>query len=160
VKSYVDHVNQQAELFAGYGHAGEKRSDGGADITMKHTNIQGSEMETDAERADRVGLSSLRMTDDISKAVQQTDDRVSLDSIIAKIAHVDYEYPTRHPHMTLCICTMKNGFIFIGKAVPADPKNHNKEVGMKFAYEDAVRQMWPMEAYLLRDKMAAKEPPA
>ena len=149
MKSYSDHINEQAELFP--------RSDGGANIVMKHTNIQGSDMETDAEREERTGLSSLRMTDDTSKAVQQTDDRVSLDSIIARIEHVDYEHPTRHPHMTLCICTMKNGFIFVGKAVPADLKNFNKEVGKKFAYEDAVRQMWPMEAYLLREKMAARD---
>ena len=53
----------------------------------------------DAERDE--GLDLLRATDDASKAVQKTEHRVSLDSIIEKIEHVDYINPARHPHITL-----------------------------------------------------------
>jgi hypothetical protein len=111
-------------------------------------------METDEERLVRTNLSSVRITDDESKAVQKTEHRVSLDSILAKIKHEDYENPARHPHMTLCVITTKSGYVVIGKSVPADPLNFDKELGKKFAKEDAIRQLWPLEAYLLRERMS------
>lgn len=138
MKSYTDFVNQRAHDM----------------IVMQHTNIKGPVMETDTERQGRTGLSSLKLTDEASAAVQKTPNRVSLSSIVEKIAHVDYLHPGRHPHMTLAIVTLANGYIVIGKSTPADPENFNKDLGQKFAYEDAVRKIWPLEAYLLRERMA------
>ena len=106
----------------------------------------------DAERDE--GLDSLRATDDASRAVQKTERRVSLNSIIEKIEHVDYINPPRHPHLTLAIITLANGFVVIGKSAPADPKNYDKALGEKFAYKDAIRQVWPLEGYLLREKLS------
>lgn len=120
-------------------------------IVMQHEHIQ--KPETDEQRYRRTGLRSLRIADDASKEVQKTKNRVSLDYILDRIAHVDYFNPDRHPHMTIAIVTITNGFIFVGKSAPADPENFNDELGKKFAYEDAVRQIWPMEAYLLREQM-------
>jgi hypothetical protein len=114
--------------------------------------------ETDEQRQERTGLSSLRITDDASKAVQKTPNRISLDSIVEKIEHTDYINPPRHPHMTIALLTLRNGFIFVGKSTPADPLNYDAELGKKFAYEDAVRQIWPMEAYLLREQMSCQDP--
>lgn len=113
---------------------------------MKHTNINAGGPKMD----------SLRVTDDASKAVQKTPHRVSLDSIVDKIEHTDYVHPHRHPHMTLAIITLKNGFVVIGKSAPADPENYDENLGAKFAYEDAIRQIWPLEAYLLREKMTTE----
>ena len=145
MKSYSETVNKLAQEQASWGDT----------IVMKHTNIQGDKPvpETDAERAERTGLSSVRMTDDASKAVQQTEHRVSLDSILAKIEHIDYINPHRHEHMTIAVVTLSNGFIIIGKSTPADPKNYDRTLGEKFAFEDAIRQIWPLEAYLLREKL-------
>ena len=129
-------------------------------ITMKHTNINsgGSKMATETPGINddpmAAARDSLRVTDDASKAVQKTPHRATLDSIIAKIRHVDYENPERHPHMTIAVVTMQNGFIIIGKSAPADPKNFDETLGKKFAYEDAVRQIWPFEGYLLREKLS------
>ena len=109
--------------------------------------------ETDAKRAERIGMSSLRMTDDASRQVQKTPHRVSLDSIIARIEHIDYINPERHPHMTIALLTVSNGYIIVGKSVPADPQNFDPDLGKKFAYEDGIRQLWPLEAYLLREKL-------
>jgi N4 Gp49/Sf6 Gp66 family protein len=102
--------------------------------------------------------SATRLTDDLSKAVQKTPHRVSLDDIIGKIAHYDYSNPERHPHLTICLVTMKNGFVVIGKSAPADPKNFDRELGREFAKENAIRQLWELEAYLLREKLANAEP--
>ena len=104
-------------------------------------------------RGETVLSESLRATDDASKAVQKTENRVSLDSILERIKHVDYMCPHRHEHLTLAIITLVNGFVIIGKSAPADPANYDKALGEKFAYEDAVRQIWPLEAYLLREKL-------
>ena len=110
--------------------------------------------ETDEERQARTSLSSVRMTDDELKRVQKTHNRISLDSILAKIAHEDYIHPTVASHMTLCLIVLDNGYIVIGKSTPADPENFDEELGRKFAKEDAIRQIWPLEAYLLREAMS------
>lgn len=57
--------------------------------------------------------------------------------------------------LTLCIIVMKNGFILVGKSAPASPENFDAEKGRTFAYEDAVRQLWPLMGYALKDKLAA-----
>lgn len=50
-------------------------------------------------------------------------------------------------HMTLCIMVMNNGFIVIGKSAPMSPLNFDPEKGKTFAYEDCIRQLWPMYAF-------------
>ncbi len=54
---------------------------------------------------------------------------------------------------TICVVTMKNGFTVIGKTAPADPANFDVALGRKFAREDAIRQLWPLMGYALRDKL-------
>jgi len=48
----------------------------------------------------------------------------------------------------------RNGFTLIGKSAPASPDNFDPVLGRKLAYEDAVRQLWPLMGYALRDKLA------
>jgi len=117
------------------------------------TNKRAREMNAEIEQQRDTGLSSVRMTDDLSRGVQKTPFRVSLDKILDRIETVDYTNPARHPHMTICMVTMKNGFVIIGKSAPADPENYDQILGEQFSYEDALRQIWPYEAYLLRERM-------
>ena len=56
--------------------------------------------------------------------------------------------------LSICILVMTNGFTVIGKSAPASPANFNADLGRKFAYEDAVRQLWPLMGFALRDKLA------
>ncbi|RVT96420.1 hypothetical protein EOD42_14460 [Rhodovarius crocodyli] len=72
--------------------------------------------------------------------------RVTKEHIEAQIMTVDYIYEGQ---LTICIISMKNGFRLVGKSAPADPANFNAEVGQRYAYEDAFRQAWPLEGYLL-----------
>lgn len=111
--------------------------------------------ETEQARYDRTELSSLRMSDDASAAVQKTPNRVTLDSLLGKIDDEEYWHPSTIPHMTICIVTLKNGFAIVGKSAPADAGNFDEELGQKFAREDAIRQMWAFEAYALRERMTA-----
>lgn len=59
--------------------------------------------------------------------------------------------------LTLCLVVMRNGFIVIGKSAPASPDNFNAELGRKLAYEDAIRQLWPLMGFALRERLAAGE---
>jgi hypothetical protein len=53
--------------------------------------------------------------------------------------------------LSICILVMKNGFTVIGKSAPASPENFNAEFGKKLAYEDCIRQLWPLMGFALRD---------
>ena len=55
--------------------------------------------------------------------------------------------------LSICLIVMRNGFTIIGKAAPASPTNYNAELGRKLAYEDAIRQVWPLMGYSLRDRL-------
>lgn len=98
-------------------------------------------------------VSSLQVTDDQSKAVQKTPNRVSLESITEKVDRVEYINPELAPHFTIAIVKLKNGYLVTGESAPADPENFNAELGRKFAYENAIRKVWPMEGYLLCEKL-------
>ncbi|MBB5051110.1 hypothetical protein HNQ36_001064 [Afipia massiliensis] len=55
---------------------------------------------------------------------------------------------------SVCLLVMKNGFTVIGKSAPASAENFNAELGRKFAYEDAIREIWPLMGFSLRDRLA------
>lgn len=57
--------------------------------------------------------------------------------------------------LSMCILVMQNGFVVIGKSAPASSENFNAGLGRKLAYEDAIRQLWPLMGYALREKLAA-----
>jgi hypothetical protein len=109
-------------------------------------------------------MESLQVTDAQSAAVAVAP-RVQLKDIEAAIA-TRYDlnaadmvgpYPVV-PSLALlsvCVLVMKNGFTVIGKSAPASPENFNADLGRKFAYEDAIRQLWPLMGFALRDRLAA-----
>lgn len=111
-------------------------------------------------------MDSLKVTDAASAAVAVAP-RVSLDDIKASIAQEHHftagkacaalGHPTSQPLdlLSVCILVMKNGFTVIGKSAPASPENFDAALGSQFAYEDAVRQIWPLMGFSLRDKLAA-----
>lgn len=98
--------------------------------------------------------SSLQASDDAAKAVQKTPNRVALVDLEAKVESVEYLNPQSSPLLTIAVVKTKNGFVVTGESASADPANHNEELGRKFAYEAAVRKLWPLEGYLLREKLA------
>jgi hypothetical protein len=110
--------------------------------------------ETDEQRKARTDLSSIEMTDAESAAVQKTPNRVTLDSMLSKIEDEEYMHPSAIPHMTICVMTMTNGFAVVGKSAPADAGNFDPVLGQKFAREDAIRQLWALEGYALRERLA------
>lgn len=109
---------------------------------------------------------TLQQTEDYS-ASKSTHPRVSLGDMEAKIVSEVYftagqaarglSLPSTAPMdlLTLCILTMRNGFTVIGKSAPASPENFDEDKGQRFAYEDAIKQLWPLEGYALRERLSA-----
>ncbi|CAI0903197.1 Protein of uncharacterised function (DUF2829) [Serratia quinivorans] len=66
----------------------------------------------------------------------------------------------RFPGTTVIICciTLENGFTVTGESACASPENFNEEIGRKIALQDAVRKIWALEGYLLRQKLHEQEP--
>ena len=98
-------------------------------------------------------------------ASNATHPRVSLADMTQAIAQVDYlnlgdaiertgdSASAPSFLMTLCAITLKNGFVVLGKSAPASPENFDKTKGQTFAYEDAIRQLWPLMGFALRDRL-------
>lgn len=108
-------------------------------------------------------MSSMEEADKAAAAVSK-EPRVSLADIEAQIA-VEYRFtaadavhgmtpppPIVAPLkiLSICILVMKNGFTVIGKSAPASPANYDRELGFKFARDDAIRQLWPLMGFNLR----------
>lgn len=111
---------------------------------------------------------SLEQSDKAAGAVAKAP-RVALAHIEAAIGGVYYcsagyaapqaskEHIAPLANMTLCIVVMRNGFVVIGKSAPASPENFDADLGKRFAYEDCVRQLWPLMGYSLRDQLAKSQ---
>lgn len=113
--------------------------------------------------------SSLEATDRAAAAVA-TRPRVALADIEAKIAHrydvngadaaamataggATEDIPPSLDVLSICLLVMINGFTVIGKSAPASPENFDPELGKAFAYQNAIRQLWPLEGYALRERL-------
>lgn len=58
--------------------------------------------------------------------------------------------------LTLCVVIVTNGYSFVGKSAPADPLNYDPDYGKKLAYDDVIRQMWPVYGFAKRMELAAR----
>lgn len=54
---------------------------------------------------------------------------------------------------TLCILTLQNGFTVKGFSACVDIDNFDLIMGRDIAFEDAFRQIWVLEGYLLAEKL-------
>lgn len=57
--------------------------------------------------------------------------------------------------LTICVLVLDNGFTVHGISGVASPENFDAEIGRKIARQNAINQIWPLEGYLLREKLAA-----
>lgn len=80
--------------------------------------------------------------------------RLSPADIDAAIAAEDYHvFPGTT--VTVAALTLRNGFVVVGKSAAASPENFDADIGKKIARDDARSQIWALEGYLLREKLAA-----
>jgi Phage protein (N4 Gp49/phage Sf6 gene 66) family len=145
MKKYTEFINKQVEEYKTYNRL--TRADGGADIKMKHTNIQDGKADMPQEK------SSLQTTDDEAKAVQKTPNRVALADIEAAIESIEYIQSKVLPHLTIAVIHLSNGWAEVGHSAPADAGNFDPELGKKFAREAAMRKLWPLFGFALRENL-------
>ena len=55
--------------------------------------------------------------------------------------------------LTICCLTLKNGFTVTGESACADPDNFNRATGEYYAKKQAMNKIWPLEGYLLRQRL-------
>jgi hypothetical protein len=55
--------------------------------------------------------------------------------------------------LTICLITLENGYQVIGNAGCASAENYDEAVGRRFAHEDALTKIWPLEGYLLKQQL-------
>ena len=78
--------------------------------------------------------------------------KVTLDGIKAKIKGETY-LVLPNGRTTVCQLTLENGFTVEGYSACVDPSEFNLNIGRMFAFEDAVKKIWPLEGYLLAEEM-------
>lgn len=92
---------------------------------------------------------------EIEKEIQSkglTAPRVTPERLDAVIAGEDYHvFPGSQ--LTVCCLTLENGFTVTGESACASPENFNAELGRKIARNNARDKIWPLEGYLLKQKL-------
>jgi hypothetical protein len=81
---------------------------------------------------------------------EKTHPRVTKEAIEEKIADVRY---IADGTGTFCIIQMQNHFEVNGYSKPAHEGNYDPLVGERYAYENAFRQLWQLEGYLLCQRL-------
>lgn len=88
-------------------------------------------------------MAALETIDAQSEAVR-TGFRITLDDLKARVQTVEY---VARGVLNVALLQLDNGFWLVGKSAPVDPDNYNAEYGRQLAYDDALRQAWPLLAF-------------
>ena len=91
---------------------------------------------------------SLEATDAASEAVR-TGFRITLADLKARVESVEY---IERGVLNVALMRLNNEFWLVGKSAPVDPDNYNAEYGRQLAYDDALRQAWPLLAFAHLEK--------
>ena len=83
--------------------------------------------------------------------------KVTLDQIHAKIKSESY-IVLPDGRTTLCMLVLENGFTINGTSACVDAANFDINLGRRYAHEDAIRQIWPLEGYLLAQRLYENPP--
>lgn len=75
---------------------------------------------------------------------------VTLEGIRAKVVKTEFLY---HATLTIALLTLENGYTVRGESACVDPANYNRAKGEQYAVEDAERKVWPLEGYLLKQRL-------
>lgn len=89
--------------------------------------------------------------------------RLSQQDIEKKIVGAQF-YRFTGTTLTVCCLHLANGFTVTDESACVSEANFDAEVGQRLAREDAVRKVWQLEGYLLRERLAMESnaalPPA
>lgn len=83
---------------------------------------------------------------------QGSPTRVTRERIEAKIVDVEYIERGTTVHAFL---TIDNGFVIHGEAGCVDPANFKREIGERYAYDNAFNKLWPLMGFALAEEQLA-----
>jgi len=75
---------------------------------------------------------------------------ITFDGIKAKAKTVEY---VESGVLTIAVVTLENGYTVTGQSACADPANYDPEIGRKIAFDNALKEVWPLEGYLLKQRL-------
>ena len=78
--------------------------------------------------------------------------QVTIEQIHAKIKDVTFLIMPDN-RTTLCQLTLENGYTVIGQSACVDIENFDASLGRHYAKLDAIDKIWPLEGYLLAERM-------
>ena len=77
--------------------------------------------------------------------------KVTLEQIKGKVRGV--EFTRIGITTTICMIVLENGFQVLGESACADPLEFDATKGEEYAYEAALSKIWPLEGYLLKERL-------
>lgn len=77
---------------------------------------------------------------------------VTMQGILDKIKSATYTL-LPNGRTTICQLTLENGFTVEGHSACVDAAQYNRHLGEKYAYDDALNNIWKFEGYLLAEKL-------
>lgn len=96
--------------------------------------------------------------DDVEDAISQENYFTAWDGAEAGPNHVSHRPDPALKLLTFCVLVLKNGFTVTGESACASPENFNAAIGREIARADAVRKVWPLLGFRLRDQLAGGKP--
>lgn len=76
--------------------------------------------------------------------------KLTIDDVKGVICNEEYVFKDT---LTLCMLTLKNGFIVTGESACLDVSHYDKEIGKQIAFECALNKIWELEGYLLKQRL-------
>lgn len=96
------------------------------------------------------GLTAPRITPDHLRSIIVAEHTFTIGAALRALGH-----PTDPAFdlVTICALKLKNGFTVTGESAVASPENFNAELGAKVARDKAISNLWPLEGYLLKERL-------
>jgi hypothetical protein len=115
--------------------------------------------ETVEQEIQRKGLTAARVTPaDIEANIVSEHYFTAEDGVDGAAMKCDrvVELPAALKLLTICVLVLRNGYVVHGVSACASPENFNAELGQRIARENAVREMWPLMGYALKQQLLAR----
>lgn len=115
--------------------------------------------ETIEQEIQRKGKTAARVTPaDIEAAVMSEHYFTALQGVahMDSVSHCGCDAPDLVEPLgllTFCVIVLRNGFTVSGESACASPENFDAEIGRKIARQNAVAKIWPLEGYLLKQRL-------
>lgn len=82
--------------------------------------------------------------------------QVKFEDLEAKGAVAEY-HRVGQTTTIVCSLTLQSGFVVIGQASCLNPDVFDEQSGCELAYQDAMRKLWELEAYRIKENAFAAE---